>query len=801
MKENINSNDYKERLTNFSHEFDLGLFLHILRKSMLWLVFLGVVSVAAAYLYLRYTPEVFEAQTTLQLGEDDSANRVLNVNQFVGDNSIEAKVELIRSKLLIERTLTKIPVEISYSAKGEILTNDHYILSPYRIELDTLKNNRVLNKPLMLEFNEDLSFNLTVLNKTYPGLQVNEYFDLEEMRFRLVVINEEDVRALMNEYELFFRINNMQTLPGKFTRGLEVRVLNNTAKTIQIRFKDHNPYLARDFVTALSNEFIHFDLENRQRSDENILAFIDAQIDTVFEKLRTSEVMLNGYKLENKIHDLKGISGVYLDRLNDIENRVISLEVEDKILNEVKELAKKSASEVEIYNLVPLVAGSQYEGSLSGLLGTLQRLLLDREEALYTVTPDNHKIRGLDYQIGVQKKLVVETILALQEKIEIRKKENYAKLSEVEQIYYGLPTKELEFARLERLFTINEKYYTMLLEKRIEYRISKEGFVSQNQILEEAQLPATPIAPKRDLIVISFLLSGIVLGFVLISIRYLLHNEITTLNEIVRLSNASISTLGIIPRHKVEIETSMLIVKENSKSMIAEAFRSIRTNLQFIDNTEGSKMAAVTSTISGEGKTFVAMNLAGIFAFSGKKVVLVDLDMRKPKVHKGFKVANTVGMSTLLIGKSTLEESIHHSEVENLDYITAGPVPPNPSELIISKPMEDLLAELKKRYDLVVIDTPPVGLVTDGLPIIQEADYPLYIFRADFSKKQFIQNADRLINENHIRKLSVILNGIDLERSRYTNSYGYGYGYGYGYRSAYGDGYYNEPTKPRREKK
>lgn len=801
MKDNLHGNDYKERLTNFSHEFDLGLFLHIVRKSLLWLVLLGIVSVAAAYIYLRYTPEVFEAQTTLQLGEDDSANRVLNVNQFAADNSIEAKVELIRSKLLIERTLTQIPVEISYSAKGEILTNDHYILSPYRIELDTLRSPQLLNKPIMLEFNEDLSFNLTIQNKTYPGLQVAEFIDLDEMRFRLIIIDEENVRGLMNEYELYFRINNMKTLPSKFMRGLEVRVLNNTAKTIQIRFKDHSPYLARDFVTALSKEFIQFDLENRQRSDENILAFIDAQVDSVFENLRTSEVMLNAYKQENKINDLKSISGVYLDRLNDIENRVIALEVEDKILNEVKELAKKSASEVEIYNLVPLVAGSQYEGALSGLLGTLQKLLLDREESLYEVTPDNHRVRGLDYQIGVQKKLVVETILALQEKIEIRKNENYTKLHEIEQIYYGLPTKELEFARLERLFAINEKYYTMLLEKRIEYRISKEGFVSQNQVLEEAQLPTSPIAPKRDLIVISFLLSGIVVGFILISIRYLLHNEITTLNEIVRLSNASIATLGIIPRHKEEMENSMLVIKENSKSMVAEAFRSIRTNLQFINNAEGSKLIAVTSTISGEGKTFVSMNIAGIYAFSGKKVVLVDLDMRKPKVHKGFKVQNTSGMSTLLIGKTTLEDSIFHSEVENLDYITAGPVPPNPSELIISQAMDDLLEELKKRYDIVVIDTPPVGLVTDGLPIIKKADYPIYIFRADFSKKQFIQNADRLINENNIRKLAVILNGIDLQRSRYTNSYGYGYGYGYGYRASYSDGYYSDNLKPKKRKK
>lgn len=797
MQEQLNTNDYKERITNFSHEFDLGLFLHIVKKSAIWLILLFVLSAVSALLYLRYTPEVFEAQATIQLGEDDSATRVLNVNQMVGESSIDAKVELIRSKLLIERALKQIPVQISYEAQGQILSSDHYILSPYRIEIDSIADKTILGKPIEITFNENLTFNLNVRGKSYPGLSPAEAIQLPEFTFHLVVIDAEEIQKFTKEYSLFFTVNNMAALPARFLSGLEVRVLNNTAKTIRIRYKNNNPYLARDFVQAISSEFIRFDLENRQRSDENILSFIDAQIDTVFENLRMSEVMLNAYKQENKISDLQGISDVYLDRLNDIENRIISLEVEEKLLNEVNELTKRSSADIEIYNLVPLVAGSQYEGALADLLRSLEKLLFDREEALYSVTADNHKVKSLDYQIGVQKKIIVETIAALKNKISLRKTENYDKLKELEQIYYGLPTKELEYARLERLFSINEKYYTMLLEKRIEYRISKEGFVTSNQILDEAQLPGVPIAPKKNVVLISFLLIGIVLGFVLISIRYLLHNEVTTLNEIVKLSNASISTLGIIPKYK-DMENSMLVVRENSKSMLAESFRSVRTNLQFIDSSPGPKVAAVTSTISGEGKTFVAINLAGIFAFSGKKVLLVDLDMRKPKIHKGFGVDNSVGMSTVLIGKSSLEESIRKSEIDNLDFITSGPLPPNPSELIISESMNQLLVQLRQKYDLIVIDTPPVGLVTDGLPIIQQADYPLYIFRADYSKKQFVQNADRLINENQIRKLSVILNGISLERSRYTNSYGYGYGYGYGYRSGYNDGYYSESERKKK---
>ncbi|MBK9287234.1 MAG: CpsD/CapB family tyrosine-protein kinase [Flavobacteriales bacterium] len=186
-----------------------------------------------------------------------------------------------------------------------------------------------------------------------------------------------------------------------------------------------------------------------------------------------------------------------------------------------------------------------------------------------------------------------------------------------------------------------------------------------------------------------------------------------------------------------------------------------------MDNTPGPKTTAVTSTISGEGKTFVAINLAGIISFSGKRVIVLDLDMRKPKIHLGFGVENIKGMSTLLISKDTLEDCIQNSALENLDFITAGPYPPNPSELILGPRMNYILNKLKQSYDVILIDNPPVGLVTDGISMIQMADYPIYIFRADYSKKVFVHNVDRLINENRIRKLSAVLNGVDIDRNKY----------------------------------
>jgi capsular exopolysaccharide synthesis family protein len=251
-----------------------------------------------------------------------------------------------------------------------------------------------------------------------------------------------------------------------------------------------------------------------------------------------------------------------------------------------------------------------------------------------------------------------------------------------------------------------------------------------------------------------------------------------------------------VPNYKDVIPISQLIVDKKPKSIIAESLRSIRSNLEFLSAKEGPKVLAITSTISGEGKTFVALNLAGIIAFSEKKVLIIDLDMRKPKIHVGFGVPNDKGMSTILINRNTIDDCIFKSSLNNLDFITAGPIPPNPSELIISSRMLEVLEELKLKYDVVVIDNPPIGIVTDGIRVIKLADYPVYVFRENFSKRNFVQNVKKLIRDNNIKNLSVILNSVDIKKSGYGYSGVYDYDYGYGY--GYGFGYYDEDI--RREK-
>jgi len=786
---------YKDRITNLSHEFEFGLFLNIFRQSLPVLIGLFLAALIIAFTYLHFAEPVYSASTKLQLGKSDQANQILNVGEYMADDQLSAELELLRSNLLIAETVKKMDLGIRYYEEGEVRKSEHYRSSYYKVDIVGIKDSSIIGQDIYIDFEESGTFELTLGATTYGPFSSGEEISIPQLDFVVLAMRPDAFNKSAYGNDSFFVITSVNSLVPYFSKALSVSILNPTAKTILISTKDGNARLARDFAAQHAKTYLLYDTKRKEESAENILLFINSQLDTVSQNLRNAEFLLNSFKQEHKITNLSNISNVYLDRMTSYQDDLLEIELQEDLLSEISKVTQNVTDDIDVYNLISLLVGTKYEETVSELLKELQALLKEREEIFFDVTEENKRTKSLDYQIDIQKRLIVQSVNSLKDKLKSRKTIISSKEKEMEETFVGMPAKELEYARYQRLFDINEKYYIILLQKKIEYRISKAGYVSDNKILTVAALSSKPISPLTGLTYISAIGAALLLSVLFLMIRYLVHNNITSLNEIAKRSQASIGVLGLIPKFSEEVPVSQLIVDKNPKSLIAESFRSIRTNMQFVDNEPGSKTVAITSTVSGEGKTFTALNLAGIIAFSGKRVVLLDLDMRKPKIHKGFDVENDKGMSTILIGKDEINDCVKTSPIASLDFITAGPVPPNPSELILSERMANTIEALKKSYDYIVIDNPPVGLVTDGINAIKNADYPIYIFRADYSKTHFVQNVDRLINENGISKLSVILNGVDIERNSYGNYYGYGYGYAYG--SSYGDGYYST-GKPRK---
>jgi capsular exopolysaccharide synthesis family protein len=790
---------YRDRITNFSNEFDLGLFVYIVRRSLIWIGLSLVLAAVGARIYLRYTPPTYASSVLLQLGQSNQAQTVLKMNDMIEDHSLQADVQLLRSKFFVAKAVALLPLKVSYFFSGQILTEEHYKQSFYHLDDLEVLDAGVRGRPITLELNDagKLVLSYTVGGQQYTRAVVpGQRFATPHFSAVLRTMADRPWPKDQSGGTNFFVINDPAALTSQYASQLSVAISDPDAKTITIGYKDNNAQLARDLCQAMADAYIQYDVERKSESAENILRFIESQKDTVFAQLRDSEMKLQEFKRDNRVANMDELTPLLLQRSDQYEDEMLKLRMEDNLLVEVQHAAKQDEGHMNVYQLIPLLSGSEFASELEDPIKTLRNLLQQREGMVFEATTRNENVRMLDHQIELQQGLILESIATMRARIASRIKDYTGKIEEYDRRFSAMPAQELAYARVERLFNINEKYYTQLLEKDIEYRINKAGFVPENRVLETAGLPTTPISPDRGMVILSYLLTGLIIGMLIVLVRYILHDDITSLHDIAQMSNASVGILGMVPKYKKEIPISQLIVDRSPKSLIAESFRSIRTNMQFVEKGPGAKVVAITSTISGEGKTFVAINLAGIINFNDKRVVILDLDMRKPKIHLGFGVPNTKGMSTLLIDKDDLDSCIQHSSLPGLDFITAGPIPPNPSELILGARMAGIISALKERYDVIMIDTPPVGLVTDGISIIQSADIPIYIFRADYSKKVFVQNVDRLMNENHIGRLSAVLNGVDVDRNKYGYSYGYGHGYGYGYGE--GNSYYEERTDKRR---
>jgi capsular exopolysaccharide synthesis family protein len=339
----------------------------------------------------------------------------------------------------------------------------------------------------------------------------------------------------------------------------------------------------------------------------------------------------------------------------------------------------------------------------------------------------------------------------------------------LEKQFASIPDKNTEFSKNQRFYKLYEEFYLTLMQSKSEFEIAQAGSTPDFKILSPASLASAPIAPKKYMVAGVGLVASCAAMFFFIGICYLLNNRITNLYELEKIDMAPV--LGSVPMSNY-MNGQALHILQHPRSMVSESIRTLRTNLDFFNLSNEKKTIAISSTVSGEGKSFIAMNLGGVMALSDKRVILVDLDMRKAKIHIPFKSPdNHKGVSTVLIGKDSWQDTVIPTELKNFDYLPSGPHPPNPSELLLHGHFTNLLTDLKKHYDVIILDTPPVGLVTDGIMAMRHADVSLYVFRADYSRKEFLHNLTRIININKFSNITTLLNAVTTR----GKTYGYGY--------------------------
>lgn len=754
--------------------FDIDILKIVIRRNWYWIILIAILLITTAFLYLRYTKPIYESKMLIQISNEDQGADVLDFKNLNEESSISREIELLRSEYLFKKALSRLDLKVSLFAQGDVLTEKRYQQSTFDIRNVKINDSSITQYPIYLE---PIKKNLVELSVTQGGkklrweVEPNELVQTSHFDLELNIQDWEHFVKDSKTNDLYFRINDVDVLTNVYLSDLQVRPIDVNAKTIEISYRNTNAKLAQDITKALGNAFFRYDESFKKESAENVLSFINLQLDSLRRELNASKDSIMFFQRKENLPNPENLSSSIATKLEKYRSDQFELQEELNTLEMISSKLRQSPESMDVYKLIPELIGKSFEGSLNMQVKELHELLESKEDLLYKVTPENDMIQKIESRIQSRIQNINKIISVLKDRLKEKLKVVRTEVSNLENQYYELPEKEMELSRLKNIQNLNEKYYTLLTEKQVLYSISNAGYASSNKVLNSASISSTPISPNKKLIYGTAIFMSFAFGVALLFLRYVTFNEINQLPELQKLLPQRVSVLGAIPLVKQKMEHSRLIVNDAPKSMLSEAFRTLRTNLSFIKNN--AQTIAITSSVSGEGKTFVALNLAGILAMTGKKVIILDLDMRKPKIHLGLGAENDFGMSNLLINQKNVKECIKKSEMKGLDFITAGAIPPNPSELILSPKFNEIIDELKKSYDFVLIDNPPIGVVSDGVNVLALADLPIYVFKANYSKRFFVNKLKEIQQLEEITKLSVVLNGVKMSKS----NYGYGYGY------------------------
>ena len=806
----------KKNIPIYNEELDIRLLLHIITIVLKYIILIFIIAAISCYLIIRYIQPVYEAQSILQIEAEDKMQEFLGIGKQPEDN-LSQKIELIKSKIFLERVFSNLPLDVSYFNEGKILLHELYTSSPFVFKYTNLSTN-IYDEPIRVSFidqnnfiveytiNKDKKNEEKRITKVKPGKR--EY--LPEMEFTIEYADKSNIssniESLKGQKHYIIYINDPNTIYYDYINNINISVHSQVAKTILISVKDKNPSRSTDIANEIASEFQKFDIEKKTQSVSNTLLYINDQLDVIGTELKNYEDSIRIFKRQHNLDTVFDIAKSDFKKENKIEiiqQKLLELNNEREILNSFSEEIKRKTQNPFILDFI--LSGSKYYSFLKNMLATHEELLTKKEELSRKVKDNSTFIESLNKRVGKQQEIIFATVDTIMRYIDyqqgILKKELARHTGQIIDKETGTGADEsyniFELRRFEQIHSINKNFYQLLVDKKVDYLIMKAGFVSDYIILQKSLIPASPIYPSKKKIFLYAITIAIFLSLSIIVLRYLFFNKIINVAEINKYIDVPV--IGVIPVFSKKVSLDQLIVEKHPKSVIAEAFRAIRSNLQFIDQEKGPKVITVTSTISGEGKTFVAFNLAGVLAIAGFKIIIIDVDLRKPSLHKLFKIRNQVGLSSYLGGMASIDEIIQNIDFHNINIITAGPAPPNPAELINSTQMEKLIEELKTKFDFIVLDNPPIGLVSDPLKTLQLADYPIFVIRANFTKRPFLLLPDKIYTNYNINKLSIILNAYDNTVSTYGKSrdiyYSYGYGYGsYGLKYGYGK-YYQQTSK------
>lgn len=799
--ENLDLSKFEEQ------EKPIDIKYYIIKYSRYWplyILFIGV-GLVAVFLFHRYTVEQFEVKGSVMIKRNASPEvRVLDrSNIFTGSENLTNDILLFTSKNLAAEALKKVHFDVTYLAATNIKEIEMYKNSPIRIEVDW-EYPQLEGRRMSLEILSEKEFKIGREEKQFLewwnfGSQP-DYSDVDifndvhrfgeevkgsRAKFRVTLLNPTRIGD-----EVGFILHHPNSLVEQYAGTIQVRPLINYGTVLEVSTVTKVVEKGSDYVNALMDSFLEYDLREKNQISENALRFIDEQLYIVEDSLNSVERRMQNFKVSNKLLDVNAEFGGVLNNIRALEENIQAIDFELSYYNSLRAYMERKGEDYEEV-VAPSVVGIN-DGLLNGLIQNLVTLSLDRRKLLSIVNENHPDVIVLDQQIGRLRDNVFENIENLIKNTETKKQENSEKLRSYDLQFSNLPQAESNYTNIFREYKLRENLYTYLLEKRAEAGIAKASNISDNSIVDYAKRGVL-IFPKKMQNYSYAVGLGFFIPFGFLLIFHYLNNRIM---DQVQLKNIlKIPLLGTIGYSDKETN---LLVAEHPRALASESFRSLRSALFYIASEKKCKNILVTSSISGEGKTFISINVASAMALSGKRTCLIGMDLRKPKLSTYLGVTNKKGLSTFLVDKHDMDEIVLETNYENLYIVPSGPVPPNPSELLLKNKLKEFFTQLEKEFDIIVMDCPPVGLVSETMDMLRFSDVNLYIVRYDFTHRNHLLMINDLYASDQVRDFYGIFNGLKSGGDTYDfGGYNYGYGYNYSYmkKSGYSGNYYEDEER------
>lgn len=785
--------DHNNYYVDAEESIDIKAFIFKCLNHWYYFVIVLFIAFFIAAVINKFSAPVYEVSSFILIREEENP---LELQDFTGASlytnpyQLQNEIGILKSKTLTERTVRALDLYVSYYREDRFRVTELYKSTPFIVNMDTL-----YAQPINVKFDvnfindtliaiealaEDILTHNYISNTNIDVLPVFEFNDTvtygelcgnQFCRFRIIP-NYINMRQIADHRKYSFRFLSINMLIDQFS-NTEIEAAKNSS-ILQISLKCSNVEKGVDYLNKLTDIFLIKGIERNDQIASATIDFIDSQLEGISDSLRFSEDKLQSFRTSKGVINIDYQAEQTYRQMEELQNEKARLMVKSKYYNYLRDYL------IQNNKVDDLIAPSSMDINdplLNSLIIELTGLYSERTELSFNTLRDNPYLSSLEIRIADIKAKLIENIDNIIEASNISMNEIDERIKNIEYEINQLPSSQRELLVIERKFNLNDALYTYLLTKRSEVQITKASNIPSNEALDRASTrDYSIVSPNVKMNYIIALLLGLFIPASMIYLKDFFRSKIADMKDLQSIT--SIPVMGHIIHNKFR---NYLAVNDYPSSPIAESFRSLRTNFQFFPSVAEKNVILVTSIIKGEGKSFTSVNLGTAFAQNQKKVVVIDFDLRKSKIKQYLGIDINEGLSRFLSSNAVLDDIIFPSGIENLDVITSGPVPPNPSELISSAKTDELFHQLKQRYDIIIIDSPPIAPVSDALLLLKHSNIRLLVIRQNVTPRELLATIISDLEKRNVNNLNLILNDEKVGRDGYGYSYGYAYGYGYGY--------------------